>query len=111
MYRAHGLSQRLGKRKVADIIRRYEAGDSARALAEKHGISASAVVNLLRDNSVVVKNRRVTDAEARKMAKAYEAGATMRELQTKYNLSYGAVSRALHRIGVTMRPSAPRRKS
>lgn len=110
-YRIHGLSKRLGVKKVEDIIHRYEAGESARSLAEQFGVSTSAVVNLLRDNSVVVKKRRVTDAEARRMTKEYESGATMRELQAKYDLSHGAVSRALHRAGAKMRASAPRRKN
>ena len=107
-YRAHGLSKRLGSRKESDIIRRYEAGESARSLAEKYSVSPSAVVNLLRDNSVVVKTHRVTDAEARRMAKEHEAGSTMRELEAKYDLSHGAVLRALHRVGVQMRQKAPR---
>ncbi|WP_396654745.1 MULTISPECIES: helix-turn-helix domain-containing protein [unclassified Microbacterium] len=92
-------------------MRRYEAGESARSLAEKHGVSASAVTNLLRDNAVVVKKRIVTDAEARRMAREYDSGATIRELQTKHELSQGAVARALHRVGVNMRPRAPRRKA
>lgn len=110
-YRAHGLSERLGQKKVADIARRYEAGESARSISTRYDVSTSAVVNLLRHNAVVVKKRRVTDAEARRMAKEYEAGATMRELQVKYDLSHGAVSRALHRVGAKMRASAPRRRS
>lgn len=110
-YRPHGLSGRLGAKKVQDIIRRHEGGESARSVAASHGVSTSAVVNLLRDNSVVVKKRRVTEAESRKLAKEYEAGATMRELQAKYDLSHGAVMRALHRTGVQMRAKAPRPKS
>jgi len=110
-YRPHGLSGRLGRKKVHDIIRRYEGGESARSVATSYGVSTSAVVNLLRDNSVVVKKRRVTEAEARKLAKEYEAGSTMRELQATYDLSHGAVMRALHRAGVQMRAKAPRRKS
>jgi len=110
-YRTHSLSKRLGAKKVVDIVRRYEAGESARSLSQEHGVSTSAVVNLLRDSSVVVKKRRVTDAEARRIAQDYQAGATMRELQAKYELSHGAVSRALHRLDVEMRARAPRRKT
>lgn len=109
-YQAHGLSRRLGPKKIADAIRRYEAGESARSIAQHFGVATSALVNLLRDNAVVVRKRRVTENEARRMAKDYDAGATIRELQSKYELSQGAVSRALHRVGVNMRPSTPRRK-
>lgn len=98
-------------KRVQDIIRRYEAGESARCLAEKYGVSTSAIMNLLRDNSVVVKRGRVTDTEARKMAKKYEAGHTIAELEEQFKLSHGAVLRALHRVGVEMRAKAPRRVS
>lgn len=97
--------------KVQDIIRRYEEGKSARCLAEKYGVSTSAILNLLRDNSVIVKRVRVTDAEAKRMAKEYEAGHTIAELEKSFRLSHGAVLRALHRTGVEMRAKAPRRKS
>lgn len=110
-YRPHPLPQRLGPKKVTDIIQRYQEGESARSLATKHKVAPSAITRLLRENNVVVKKRKVTDAEARRMAKDYDAGATTRELQAKYNLSHGAVSRALHRVGTTMRVSAPRRKT
>lgn len=108
-YQPHGLSRRLGAKKVEDIIRRYEAGESARSLSEKFGVSTSAITNLLRDNAVVVKGGRVSDADARKMAKEYEAGHTITELEKQFKLSHGAVLRALHRSGVEMRAKAPRR--
>jgi len=40
-----------------------------------------------------------------------ESGMTTAELAKKHQLSQGAVLRALHRVGVEMRPKAPRRKS
>ncbi|WP_156156741.1 helix-turn-helix domain-containing protein [Microbacterium azadirachtae] len=111
IYRPHPLPERLGPRKVADIVRRYQEGESARSLAEKYKVAPSAVTRLLRENNVVVKKRTVTEAEARRIAKEYEAGATMRDIEKNHGLSHGAVSRTLHRVGVEMRASAPRRKA
>jgi hypothetical protein len=110
-YQPHGVSRRLGPKKVAEAIRRYEGGESARSIAAGFEVSTAAIVNLLRDNAVVVKKRRVTDAEARRMAEEYEAGATMAEIEKKHNLSHGAVLRSLHRSGVAMRAKAPRELS
>lgn len=87
VYRPHPLPQRLGPKKVADIIRRYQEGESARSLAARHKVAPSAITRLLRENNVVVKNRKVTDAEARRMADEYEAGATMRDLEKRHGLS------------------------
>ncbi|MGS0560532.1 helix-turn-helix domain-containing protein [Microbacterium aurugineum] len=109
-YRAQALSLRLSPETVAEIVRRYEEGESARSLAKTHGVAASALIRLLRENNVVVRKRKVTDAEARQMAKEYGAGATMRELEARFELSHGAVLRSLHRSGVVTRASAPRRK-
>ncbi|KQZ84137.1 hypothetical protein ASD56_08980 [Microbacterium sp. Root166] len=96
---------------MADIIHRYEAGESARSLSEQYGVSTSAVVNLLRDNAVVVKKRRVTNAEAKAMAEEYEAGATVAVIENKHKVSHGAVLRSLHRSGVAMRAKGPRKLS
>lgn len=90
-------------------MRRYEAGESARSIAEKYGVAASALIRLLRENNVVVRRRRITDNEARAMARDYEAGTTMADLEDKYRLSHGTVYRALHRVGVETRASAPRK--
>lgn len=109
-YRAQGLTKRLGTKRIEDIVQRYEAGESARALAEEYGVAASALIRLLRENNVVVRRRKVRDKEARAMARDYEAGATMVELEDKYRLSHSAVYRALHRIGVETRASAPRKR-
>lgn len=82
-------------------MRRYEAGESARSLAAEHSVAASALIRLLRDYNVVVRRRKVADDEA---------GATMAALEDEYCLSHGALHRALHRVGVETRASAPRKK-
>lgn len=110
IYEAHAISRRLGPKRIAEAISQYEAGESARSIAARLDVSTSALVNLLRDNAVVVRKRRVSETKARHMAKEYEEGATIRELQKRHDLSQGAVARALHRVGVEMRPRAPRRK-
>ncbi|WP_200936681.1 hypothetical protein [Frigoribacterium sp. Leaf186] len=107
-YEAQGVSRRLGPKKVAEAVRRYESGESARSIAAQFGVSTSAVLNLLRDNAIVVKKRLVTDAETKQLATEYEAGDRVRELEQRHRLSHGAVMRALHRSGVTMRAKAPR---
>ena len=110
-YRAHALAKRFSSENVEEMIRRYEAGESATALATAHGVAPSALIRQLRESHVVVKKRLVPDDVAKTMAEDYQVGATMRELETKYGLSHGAVLRALHHLGVQMRAKAPRRKS
>ncbi len=109
-FKVHGLEARLGPAAISEIVRRYGAGESARQLATEYDVAPSALVRLLREQSVVVRKRVVDLDETQKLARLYEAGATMAELEEQFGLSHGAVHRALRRAGVVTRPSAPRRK-
>lgn len=110
-YRPQELSKRLGEKKVAELVRRAETGESVQSLARELGVSNSALTRMLRAEGVIIQKRRVSDEEATIMAKEYEAGATLREIEAKHGLSHGAVLRSLHRSGVEMRAKAPRRRS
>ena len=110
-YQVHRLSSRLSVEQVGEIIRRYEAGESARSLASKLDVAPSALIRLLRERNVVVRRQVVTEEIEQAMAQGYEAGMTMAELEDKHGISHGAVLRALHRAGVEMRAKAPRKKS
>ncbi len=110
-FQIHQLSARLETEQIEAIVRRYEAGESARALAIECEIAPSALLRLLRERKVVVRRQLVTAELEVDMAQAYEAGMTMAELETKHGLSHGAVLRALHRSDVEIRAKAPRRKS
>ena len=89
-------------------MRRYEAGESARAIVTETGVAPSA---LLRDRRVVVRPQAVTFDQEEKMAQEYRVGMTMAELEVEHGLSHGTVLRALHRARVEMRAKVPRRKS
>lgn len=110
-YQPHELSKRLGAAKVTEVVRRVQAGESARSLAAELGVANSALIRMLREQGVTVQRRKVSDEDAAAMAREYETGASMAELEEKFGLSHGAVYRALHRAGVEMRASAPRKRS
>ncbi|GAB2513302.1 hypothetical protein GCM10027267_07420 [Paramicrobacterium agarici] len=107
-YRPQELAKRLGEKKVAELMRRIETGESVRSLARELRVANSALTRMLRAQGTTVTKRKVNDATARQMAAEYEAGATMRELEMKFGLSHGAVHRALHRVGIEPRAQAPR---
>lgn len=102
------LSKRLSADQIDDAVRRYREGESARSIAIDIGVAPSALVRLLREKGVTVKNTRVTTEQARRMANEYEGGATMRELEARYGLSHGAVFRALHRTDGQLRDNQER---
>ncbi|WP_343924142.1 hypothetical protein [Rhodoglobus aureus] len=111
VYQVHRLSAQLGADQIDDIVRRHEAGESARSLANECSVAPSALIRLLRERNVVVRQHVVTSDQEEMMVRDYEAGMTTAELEQKHQLSHSTVLRALHRAGVEMRAKAPRRKS
>lgn len=109
-YRAHELSKRLGTEKVSEVVRRANAGESARSLSRELDVANSALTRMLREEGVVIQKRKVSVEDEAVLAREYEAGATIAELEARHRLSHGAVLRALHRKGVEMRAKAPRKK-
>ena len=110
-FQIHRLSARLTAEQIADVVRRYEAGESARALAAEYGVATSALIRLLRERHVVVRRQTITSEQEELMTRDYEAGMTVAEIKDKHGISHGAVLRALHRLGVEMRAKAPRKRS
>lgn len=110
-FQIHRLSARLSAEQIEHVVKRYEAGESARSLAAEFGIAPSALIRLLRERNVVVRRQAITPDQEETMARDYESGMTVAELKEKHGISHGAVLRALHRLGVEMRAKAPRRKT
>ena len=110
-FQIHRLSARLSSEQIQDVVRRYEGGESARALATEYDVATSALIRLLRERNIVVRRQTITPEQAELMAREYEAGRTVAEIKDKHGISHGAVLRALHRSGVEMRAKAPRKKS
>ena len=107
--RRQELSRRLGREKVAELVQRFEAGESALSLAKEVDASNSALIRVLRAQGATIPERHVTDEESAATANDYRAGATLREIEAKHGFSHGAVLRSLHRSGVEMRAKeAPR---
>lgn len=103
-HRPHAVSRRIGADATAEIIHRYSQGETAKALAEEFGIARNSVLNLLRENNVVVRRQPPTLEQQAQLAAEYEAGATIADLVTRHGHSYGAVRRVLKEAGVQMRP-------
>ncbi|MFV4913874.1 helix-turn-helix domain-containing protein [Microbacterium lacticum] len=97
------MSRRLGAAATAEIIDRYGEGETAKALAEEFGIARNSVLNILRDNSVVVRRQPPSSEQQIRLTREYESGATIAELVTRYGHSYGAIRRVLKDSEIQMR--------
>ena len=87
-----------------EVIRRYEAGETAQALAEEFKVSKTALLALLRQNNVVVRRRALTDDQIADLAQRYEAGKTIAALEAETGIPHASIQRALKRAGVQLRP-------
>jgi len=79
-YQIHRLSARLGADQIDDIVRRYEAGESARSLATEYDVAPSALIRLLRERSIVVRQQVVTSEQEKIVARSYESRMTTAEV-------------------------------
>lgn len=110
-FHIHRLSARLSSETIDEVVHRYEAGQSARSLAQEFEIAPSALLRLLREQNIVVRQQVVSPELEQLMAQDYEAGLTVAELKDKYGISHGTVLRAMHRAGVEMRAKMPRKST
>lgn len=74
-HKPHAVSRRLGADVSREIISHYGAGETAQALAEEFGIARNSVLNLLRENNVVVRRQPPSPEQQATLARDYEAKA------------------------------------
>ena len=77
--RPQRLARRLDEATVRQVVEAYEAGATARQLAEQFGVARSAVVNLLRNQGVQIRFPRLTGEQKDEMVELYRAGMSQAE--------------------------------
>jgi hypothetical protein len=98
------IDRRLGEERCAEIVARYEAGETAQALADEFGVARSALLSMLRSRSVVVRRGALTDKQIEELGRAYSSGATIASLEADTGIPHGTIQRGLKMAGVEMRP-------
>ena len=105
----------LSDEQVAQLVERYQAGESATALRREFGIALSTAITALRREGVAIRDAgstpAFTPADDVEIGKLYAAGASLADLAAKYGTGTGPVVRAVKRAGVTIRrPGVQRRE-
>jgi DNA-binding transcriptional regulator LsrR (DeoR family) len=95
LYRPHKLSQRLDAATVAAIIAGYQAGMTAKELAEHCGVAHSAITRLLHQRGVAVRRQSPTAADIEHMAELRHAGLSRAAVAAQIGFSLSTVSRVL----------------
>ena len=94
----------LGYRAVADIVARYEAGETTQQIASRHEISKTRVSTILREKGIVIRRQGLTTEQAREAATLYMAGKSLAWIGAHFGVSYTTVATELRKQGVQLRP-------
>lgn len=97
------LNQRLKPAIVAEIVARYQAGETSTAVAAAYGLSKGSVIRLLRDAGVPIRRQGLTDDQTTEAAHLYESGLSLARIGEHFDVDHGTVWRALKNQGVKMR--------
>jgi DNA-directed RNA polymerase specialized sigma24 family protein len=88
---------------VREIVRRYVAGESARALGRAYGVSCPTIRKRLRDAGMCVRGRAApirADVSTHHLAALLGTGLSARQAAKRVGMSYSAVIGRLQRAGI-----------
>jgi len=88
---------------VADIARRYEAGETTQQTGDRFGISKTRVATVFHEQGVAIRRQGLNEEQVSDVAMLYAAGRSLGWLAAQYGISPTTVSRALQHHGVTIR--------
>lgn len=88
---------------IADIVHRYEAGDTTQRVGNRYGISKTGVATVLREQGVAIRRQGLNDGQVSEAAMLYAAGRSLAWLGARYSVAYTTVATALRRQGFQLR--------
>lgn len=97
------LRRRLAPLAIDELVTRYIAGETIRALSRGYGVSRSGLRQLLRGEGVTVREQGITPEDAERAVRLYESGLTIRQVVEQVGYSFGTIQRMLNEKGVTLR--------
>jgi len=105
--RTKQVQRRLKPDEVADLVRRYQAGETAELLAIAFQIHRTIVTGHLQRNGIQRRGggRRVLAADdVRVAAELYEAGQSLASIGRQFDVHHTTVAKELRQAGVEIRP-------
>jgi len=95
---------RLQASAKADIVARYEAGETSTALAAEYGVAKSTVLNLLRSAGVAVRRQPLTPQQVSEAARLYDSGLSLSQVAERLSVNQETMRMALKSAGIALRP-------
>jgi transcriptional regulator of aromatic amino acid metabolism len=94
----------LSAEDIADIVHRYEAGDTTQQIGNRYGISKTRVATVLRKQGITIRRQGLTIEQASEAEMLYANGKSLAWLGARYDVSHTTVAAALRRQDVELRP-------
>jgi hypothetical protein len=89
---------------VADIVHRYEAGETTQQIGNHYGISKTRVATVLRERGITIRRQGLAEEQVREAAALYVAGKSLAWLGVCYSVSHTTIAAALRQQGIQLRP-------
>jgi hypothetical protein len=102
---SRSIRRRLAPKVIEELVARYTAGESIRALSWQHGLSRSGLSHFLEGEGVVLREQGITPEGAERAVRLYESGLTIRQVAERLGSSHGTIQRVLNKQGVSTRAS------
>jgi Mor family transcriptional regulator len=93
----------LSVQDTADIVQRYEAGETTQQVGTRYGISKTRVATILRGQGVTIRRQGLNHEQAREAGTLYAAGKSLAWLGARYGVSHTTVAAVLRRHGIQLR--------
>ena len=94
---------------VAEIVQKYESGNTTQEIGARYGISKTRVATVLREQGVAIRRQGLSNEQVTEAAMFYAAGRSLAWLGARYDVSHTTVATALRRQGIPLRPRPGRR--
>jgi lambda repressor-like predicted transcriptional regulator len=95
---------KLDPAQVATLVEAYEAGATLETLAQRYELHKRTIADHLRRRGVQPRYIALTDTDIRIAAKLYRQGLSLVAIGDRFGVNDCTIMRALHKLGVTMRP-------
>jgi hypothetical protein len=89
---------------IADIVARYQAGETTQQVGTRYGISKTRVASVLREQGVTIRRQGLTDEQVSEAAELYAAGHSLAGLGVRFSVSHTTIAAVLRQQGVQLRP-------
>ena len=97
---------RLSEESRAQVITRYQSGETSSVLAEEHGVAKSTILSILRANNVVVRRQSLPLEIVAEAARLYESGLSLSQVAERLDVNQETMRVAIITLGVIVRRPA-----